>query len=93
MYSRICITECLLAVLGRCAVDVEHDNILLVGRVLCTELRSLHFGDISQTAELGLAENLLLRGQRVVFFSPLQSCEQLRLRFGQFAFVGTEEFL
>jgi hypothetical protein len=90
---RICVTECLLAVLSRRAVDIEHNNILLVDRVLYAELRSLDFGDIAQITELRLAEDLFFRGQGVVLFSPLQRCKQLRLCLGQFAFIGAEELL
>jgi hypothetical protein len=91
--SRICVSEGLLAILGCGAIDVEHDDILLVDRVLHTELRSFHLGDIAQAAELGFAEDLFPCCQRVVLFPPFQSCQQLCFCFGKLASVSTEEFL
>lgn len=93
LYPRISVPKSLLGVLGRSAIDVESDNIRLVGALLSSVLGSLDFRHVSKTAKCIFTEQFIFCCQGVVRLAPLQSFQQLCLRLGQVACIRAEEFL
>lgn len=93
LYSRISVSESLLWVFGRSAIDVESDNIRLADALLSSVLGSFDLRHVSKSAKLLFTEHFIFCCEGVVRLAPLQSFQQLCLRLRQVACIRAEEFL
>ena len=83
------IPECLLRILSRFPINVEHCNILLILRML----NALDRRDITETAKFVFIKDFVFHLKRIVRLSPFERLYELGFRFGEIVGICAEEFL